>query len=54
MVHAVADWCRFNDAETIFIDPGSPWQNALTERYWHLLFSSNLPLNIKRHEGEPS
>jgi putative transposase len=22
--HAVADWCRFNDAGTLFIDPGSP------------------------------
>ena len=25
---AVADWCRFNACESIFIDPGSPWQNA--------------------------
>jgi putative transposase len=30
---AVADWCRFNEAETIFIDPGSPWQNAWVESY---------------------
>ena len=30
---AVADWCRFNQAETIFIDPGSPWQNAWVESY---------------------
>ncbi len=30
---AVADWCRFNEAETIFIDPGSPWQNAWVECY---------------------
>ena len=21
---AVADWCRFNNAHTVFIDPGSP------------------------------
>jgi len=33
VAHAVADWCRFNDAETIFIDPGSPWQNAWAESY---------------------
>jgi len=28
VAHAVADWCRFNNNKTIFIDPGSPWQNA--------------------------
>lgn len=28
IAHAVADWCRFTGAESIFIDPGSPWQNA--------------------------
>jgi putative transposase len=33
VAHAIADWCRFNDAETIFIDPGSPWQNAWIESY---------------------
>ena len=22
---AVADWCRFNGTDTVFIDPGSPW-----------------------------
>ena len=26
--HAIADWCRFNGTRTVFIDPGSPWQNA--------------------------
>ena len=30
---AVADWCRFNDASTTFIDPGSPWQNGLIESF---------------------
>jgi putative transposase len=25
---AVADWCRFNGVGTVFINPGSPWQNA--------------------------
>ena len=24
VAHAVADWCRFNGAGTLFIDPGSP------------------------------
>ena len=33
IAYAVADWCRFNDAETIFIEPGSPWQNAWIESF---------------------
>jgi putative transposase len=33
IAHAVADWCRFNAVETIFIDPGSPWQNAWIESF---------------------
>lgn len=28
IAYAVADWYRFNDTDSIFIDPGSPWQNA--------------------------
>ncbi len=31
IANAVADWCRFNGTETVFIDPGSPWQNAWIE-----------------------
>jgi putative transposase len=30
---AVADWCRFNGVATVFIDPGSPWQNAWIESF---------------------
>jgi putative transposase len=30
---AIADWCRFNAATTIFIEPGSPWQNAWIESF---------------------
>lgn len=26
-------WCRFNGTGTIFIDPGSPWQNAWIESF---------------------
>lgn len=33
IAHAVADWCRFNDVDTVFIDPGSPWQNAWIESF---------------------
>jgi len=30
---AVADWCRFNHCESVFIEPGSPWQNAWIESF---------------------
>lgn len=33
VAHAVADWCRFNDVGSCFIDPGSPWQNAWIESF---------------------
>ena len=33
IAHAVADWCRFNQTGSIFIDPGSPWQNAWIESF---------------------
>ena len=33
IAHAVADWCRFNGTDTVFIDPGSPWQNAWIESF---------------------
>ncbi|MHB2023363.1 MAG: IS3 family transposase [Mycobacteriales bacterium] len=33
IAYAVADWCRLNGATTVFIDPGSPWQNAWVESF---------------------
>jgi putative transposase len=33
IANAVADWCRFNSTATVFIDPGSPWQNAWIESF---------------------
>jgi len=33
VAHAVVDWCRFAGARTVFIDPGSPWQNAWIESF---------------------
>ena len=33
IARAVADWCRFNGCDSIFIDPGSPWQNAWIESF---------------------
>ncbi len=29
----MANWCRFNDVATVFIDPGSSWQNAWIESF---------------------
>jgi putative transposase len=29
----VAEWCGFNGTESVFIDPGSPWQNAWIESF---------------------
>ena len=33
VAHAVADWCTFTGTDSIFIDPGSPWQNAWIESF---------------------
>ncbi len=33
VAHAVADWARFNTVDSIYIDPGSPWQNAWIESF---------------------
>ncbi len=33
VANAVNDWCRFNSAGSVFIDPGSPWQNAWIEPF---------------------
>ncbi|MGY4650274.1 putative transposase [Mycobacterium sp. URHB0021] len=33
VAHAVSDWCRINRAGSLFIDPGSPWQNAWIESF---------------------
>jgi putative transposase len=33
VAHAIADWCRFNSCGSLFIDPGSPWQNAWIESF---------------------
>jgi len=33
IAHATADWCRFTGTESVYIDPGSPWQNAWIESF---------------------
>jgi putative transposase len=30
---ALKDWCRFNTAGTIYIEPGNPWQNPYVESF---------------------
>jgi len=31
--HAIADWCHHSGVDSVFIDPGSPWQNAWIESF---------------------
>ncbi len=31
--NAIADWCRFSSTGSVFIEPGSPWQNAFVESF---------------------
>ena len=33
VARAVADWCHENKVGAVFIDPGSPWQNAWIESF---------------------
>jgi transposase InsO family protein len=33
VAHLLDDWCRFNGAGSLFIDPGSPWQNGWIESF---------------------
>jgi transposase InsO family protein len=33
VAHALVDWCRFNGAGSLFIDPASPWQNGWIESF---------------------
>jgi len=33
IAYALADWCRFNGAGSVFIDPGCPWQNSWVESF---------------------
>jgi putative transposase len=33
VAHAIDDWCRFRGTGSVFIDPGSPWQNAFVESF---------------------
>jgi putative transposase len=31
--HALAEWCENSGTRTVFIDPGSPWQNPFVESF---------------------
>jgi putative transposase len=30
---ALKDWCRFSRTGTVYIEPGSPWQNPFVESF---------------------
>jgi len=51
IAHAVADWCRFNRAGSILIDPGSPWQNAWNESFNGRLRDGSQRLALRGHGG---
>ena len=46
IAHPVADWCRFHDTDSVFIDPGSPWQIAWIESF-------NGRLRDEQHQPTP-
>ena len=31
--HALRDWCLLSKTGTVFIEPGSPWQNPFVESF---------------------
>ena len=31
--HALEDWCQFSKTGTVYIEPGSPWQNQFVESF---------------------
>jgi putative transposase len=33
VAHAIVDWAQLNGTGTVYIDPGSPWQNAWIESF---------------------
>lgn len=44
--HAVSDWCRFSPTGIVFIDPGSPWQNAYVESFTGRLRDELLAIEV--------
>jgi putative transposase len=33
IAHGLRDWCRFNSTGTLYIEPGSPWENPFVESF---------------------
>ena len=33
IAHIIRDWCHLADVQTLYIDPGSPWQNGFIESF---------------------
>jgi putative transposase len=63
VAHALNNWCRFNGTGSLFIDPGSPWQNGWIESFnarlrdeflngqqFDTLFEAKVLLGDWRHE----
>ena len=60
---ALNEWCRFNGAGSLLVDPDSPWQNGWIESFnvrpldefliaqqFDILFGANVLLGHWRHE----
>jgi len=33
IAHIIQDWCHLTDVQTLYIEPGSPWQNGFIESF---------------------
>jgi transposase InsO family protein len=33
IAHIIQDWCHLADVQTLYIEPGSPWQNPFIESF---------------------
>jgi len=52
--HAIADWCRFSSTGSVFIEPGSPWQNAFVESFNGKLRDEFLAMELLLAAGSQS
>ncbi len=43
---AIADWCEEEGVDSVFIDPGSPWQNAWVESFNGRLRDESVSVNL--------
>jgi transposase InsO family protein len=50
---ALRDWCRFTGIAAVFIEPGSPWQNAYVESFNGKSATSYSPLKSLQPCSKP-